>query len=119
MEIYRTNSLVSTLHAYLAYVSAKILDVSDPLMGTLMTDPVVLPSGHIVDRPVIMRHLLNTPTDPFTRQPLNESMLQPGRFPCWRWHSSKNGTVWVLFASDTELKAKITEWRKKKREEAK
>lgn len=44
-----------------------------------MTDPVILPSGHIVDRPVIMRHLLNTPTDPFTRQALSEDMLRPGK----------------------------------------
>lgn len=47
----------------------------DPLMGTLMRDPVRLPSGHIVDRSVIKRHLLNTHTDPFTRQPMKEDAL--------------------------------------------
>lgn len=91
---------------------------SDPLMGTLMTDPVMLPSGHIVDRPVIMRHLLNTPTDPFTRQPLSEEMLQPGTSqnrilffcPC----NPKNFRF-----SDVALKTKISEWRKKKRDEMK
>ncbi|KFD50118.1 hypothetical protein M514_09078 [Trichuris suis] len=46
-------------------------------MGTLMRDPVQLPSGSIMDRTVITRHLLNTQTDPFTRQPLNENMLVP------------------------------------------
>ncbi len=47
-------------------------------MDTLMTDPVQLPSGNIMDRTIILRHLLNSPTDPFNRQPLTESMLEPG-----------------------------------------
>ncbi|XP_066873916.1 ubiquitin conjugation factor E4 B isoform X3 [Kogia breviceps] len=49
----------------------------DPLMDTLMTDPVRLPSGTIMDRSIILRHLLNSPTDPFNRQTLTESMLEP------------------------------------------
>lgn len=49
----------------------------DPLMMTLMTDPVMLPSGVVMDRPIILRHLLNSQTDPFNRQPLTESQLQP------------------------------------------
>lgn len=52
-------------------------EFKDPLMDTLMTDPVQLPSGNIMDRSIILRHLLNSPTDPFNRQPLNESMLEP------------------------------------------
>ncbi|XP_077577780.1 ubiquitin conjugation factor E4 B isoform X1 [Stigmatopora nigra] len=51
-------------------------EFKDPLMDTLMTDPVMLPSGHIMDRSIILRHLLNSPTDPFNRQPLTESMLE-------------------------------------------
>lgn len=47
-------------------------------MDTLMTDPVMLPSGNIMDRSIILRHLLNSPTDPFNRQPLTESMLESG-----------------------------------------
>lgn len=54
---------------------------TDPLMDTLMTDPVRLPSGTIMDRSIILRHLLNSPTDPFNRQMLTESMLEPGRRP--------------------------------------
>ncbi|KAL1117669.1 hypothetical protein AAG570_003984 [Ranatra chinensis] len=50
----------------------------DPLMDTLMDDPVLLPSGKIMDRNVIIRHLLNSSTDPFSRQPLSEDMLKPG-----------------------------------------
>lgn len=55
-----------------------LLCLLDPLMDTLMTDPVRLPSGTIMDRSIILRHLLNSPTDPFNRQTLTESMLEPG-----------------------------------------
>lgn len=57
-------------------------EFKDPLMDTLMIDPVMLPSGQIMDRSVIMRHLLNSNTDPFNRQPLTEDMLQPGIVQC-------------------------------------
>lgn len=49
-----------------------------------MTDPVRLPSGTIMDRSIILRHLLNSPTDPFNRQTLTESMLEPGTGRCPR-----------------------------------
>lgn len=57
-------------------------EFKDPLMDTLMTDPVLLPSGAIMDRPIITRHLLNSSTDPFNRQHLTEDMLCPGRNYC-------------------------------------
>lgn len=43
-----------------------------------MDDPVQLPSGKVMDRSVIIRHLLNSSTDPFSRQPLSEDMLVTG-----------------------------------------
>ncbi|KAM5140687.1 ubiquitin conjugation factor E4 B isoform 1-T1 [Mantella aurantiaca] len=49
----------------------------DPLMDTLMLEPVRLPSGTIMDRSIILRHLLNSSTDPFNRQTLTENMLEP------------------------------------------
>lgn len=50
----------------------------DPLLNTIMTDPVRLPSGNIVDRSVIERHLLSSQhVDPFTRKPLTVDMLTP------------------------------------------
>lgn len=52
-------------------------EFKDPLMDTLMRDPVELPGGAIMDRPIIMRHLLNSQTDPFNRQPLSEEELIP------------------------------------------
>lgn len=51
----------------------------DPLMDTLMTDPVLLPSGVIMDRSIITRHLLNSQTDPFNRQTLTEEQLISGK----------------------------------------
>ncbi|KAJ0174521.1 hypothetical protein K1T71_009629 [Dendrolimus kikuchii] len=65
----------------------------DPLMDTLMTDPVLLPSGKVMDRSVILRHLLNSATDPFNRQPLSEDQLRPA----------------------TELKERIHQWQREKK----
>lgn len=43
----------------------------DPLMFTLMEDPVILPSSRIsIDRSTIKAHLLSDATDPFNRVPL-------------------------------------------------
>ncbi|OXU26331.1 hypothetical protein TSAR_003121 [Trichomalopsis sarcophagae] len=67
-------------------------EFKDPLMGTLMEEPVKLPSGIIMDKDVIIRHLLNSATDPFSRQPLSEDMLAPM----------------------DELKARISEWKQQK-----
>lgn len=43
----------------------------DPLMFTLMEDPVILPSSKVsIDRSTIKAHLLSDATDPFNRMPL-------------------------------------------------
>ena len=43
----------------------------DPLMYSLMDDPVILPSSRIsIDRATIRSHLLSDPHDPFNRVPL-------------------------------------------------
>ena len=44
-----------------------------------MTDPVMLPSGVVMDRSVITKHLLNSSTDPFNRLPLTAEQLVPGK----------------------------------------
>lgn len=50
----------------------------DPVMATLMEDPVLLPSsGTIVDRLTIKKHLMNDPTDPFNRAPLTMDQVVP------------------------------------------
>ncbi|XP_043267135.1 ubiquitin conjugation factor E4 B [Venturia canescens] len=70
----------------------------DPLMDTLMEDPVKLPSGIIMDKAVIIRHLLNSSTDPFSRQPLSEDMLTPEpdlkeRISVWKQQKKKSGSI--------------------------
>merc|ERR1712004_810889 len=47
------------------------------IMDTLMTDPVVLPSGKVVDRTSIAKHLLTNPTDPFNREPMTIGDVKP------------------------------------------
>jgi ubiquitin conjugation factor E4 B len=50
----------------------------DPLMFTLMEDPVILPSSRqIIDRSTISSHLLSDSTDPFNRAPLSIDMVLP------------------------------------------
>lgn len=67
----------------------------DPIMSTLMQDPVILPSSRItVDRTTIARHFLSDQNDPFNRAPLTMDQVK----------------------SDTELKRKIDDWIREKRE---
>eukprot|EP00158_Paraphelidium_tribonemae_P008318 Partr_v1_DN28549_c0_g1_i2_m73322 putative ubiquitin conjugation factor E4 len=65
----------------------------DPLMFTLMEDPVLLPhSKTIVDRSTITSHLLSDATDPFDRSPLTIDMVQPAndlREQIAAWKASK------------------------------
>ncbi|KAH3664421.1 hypothetical protein WICMUC_005806 [Wickerhamomyces mucosus] len=62
----------------------------DPLMFTLMKDPVILPSSKVsIDRATIKAHLLSDSTDPFNRMPLKLEDV----------------------VDDYELKARIGEWK--------
>ncbi|CAK9304140.1 unnamed protein product [Gordionus sp. m RMFG-2023] len=66
----------------------------DPIMNTLMINPVILPtSGKVVDRSTIARHLLSDQNDPFNRLPLALEMVK----------------------SDFVLKEKIEQWKSSKR----
>ncbi|CAH0691866.1 unnamed protein product [Spodoptera exigua] len=61
----------------------------DPIMSTLMMDPVILPSSRTtVDRTTIARHLLSDQSDPFNRSPLSMDQVK----------------------SNTELKERIQAW---------
>jgi len=66
------------IEAILGDIPDKFLD---PLMYTLMRDPVRLPAAnskeYVMDRKVIERHLLNNPNNPFTRDPLTVEQLVP------------------------------------------
>lgn len=51
----------------------------DPLMYTLMEDPVILPTSRtVIDRSTIRSHLLSDPNDPFNRVPLKIEDILPG-----------------------------------------
>lgn len=52
----------------------------DPLMYTLMEDPVILPASRVsIDRATIRSHLLSDPHDPFNRVPLRIEDVRPGK----------------------------------------
>ncbi|KAL9116307.1 MAG: hypothetical protein Q9187_007169 [Circinaria calcarea] len=66
----------------------------DPLMYTLMEDPVILPTSRTaIDRSTIRSHLLSDPNDPFNRSPLKIEDVVP----------------------DTELKARIQAFKAEKK----
>lgn len=53
-------------------------EYSDPLMATLMKNPVILPSSKaIVDLSTIKSHLLSDASDPFNRAPLKIEEVKP------------------------------------------
>lgn len=93
-------------------------------MDTLMVDPVLLPSGKIMDRSVITRHLLNSSTDPFNRQPLTEDMLSPGKLNKTKKKKGKTSLCdmqsaqieYLFMLSDNELKERISAWKREKRD---
>eukprot|EP00003_Mantamonas_plastica_P007690 TRINITY_DN1654_c0_g1_i7.p1 TRINITY_DN1654_c0_g1~~TRINITY_DN1654_c0_g1_i7.p1 ORF type:complete len:181 (+),score=42.87 TRINITY_DN1654_c0_g1_i7:114-656(+) len=63
----------------------------DAITYSLMTDPVRLPSGNIVDRKSFQQFLMNDSLDPFTRQQIGADDA----------------------IDETELKKEIQDWRKK------
>ena len=82
-------------------------------MFTVMTDPVLLPSGMIMDRSVINKHLLNSNSDPFNRLPLTAEQLVPGRYTVrWVFFELSSGSIISLA---TELKEQIDQWLRDKK----
>lgn len=65
----------------------------DEILSIFMKDPVILPSGHYVDRATITQHLLNDPIDPFNRKEMTIDDVKPA----------------------VELKARIDAWLQEKR----
>ncbi|WFD37029.1 RING-type E3 ubiquitin transferase [Malassezia cuniculi] len=74
-------------------------DYLDPVMATLMRNPVVLPSSRkVVDLSTIRAHLLNDDTDPFNRLPLKLEDVKPAtelREEIQRWLAEKRGSAGV------------------------
>ena len=50
-------------------------ELCDPIMDTLMENPIMLPNNIIIDYGTISRHLLNNETNPFNRDPLTLEIL--------------------------------------------
>lgn len=86
----KASQAVQEEEALLADAPAEFMD---ELMATYMTDPVILPSGHYVDRSTITQHLLNDPMDPFSRKEMTVDDIQPA----------------------TELKERMAKWLEEKR----
>lgn len=65
----------------------------DPILATLMEDPVTLPNSKaVVDRSTIRSHLLSDPNDPFNRMPLKIEDVIPNeelRTKILTWKSDK------------------------------
>uniref|UniRef100_A0A146L1T6 Ubiquitin conjugation factor E4 A n=1 Tax=Lygus hesperus TaxID=30085 RepID=A0A146L1T6_LYGHE len=90
-EVARLAAVQQTDEELLAEAPEEFLD---PIMSTLMSDPVILPSSRInIDRATIARHLLSDQTDPFNREPLTMNLVK----------------------SNTELKQRIEAWVSEKR----
>lgn len=77
----------------------------DPIMSTLMTDPVILPSSKVtVDRSTIARHLLSDQTDPFNRAPLTMDKVTPNqdlKEEIEKWISDKRASAAVSTTVDS------------------
>lgn len=74
----------------------------------------------VMDRSVILRHLLNSATDPFSRQPLSEDQLRPGKYFFVYTLAIKqyvyNSTYIIrIFVTASELKEKIIQWQREKK----
>jgi len=72
-------------------------EFEDELMGIIMSDPVILPSKHVLDRSTIIQHLLSDAKDPYTRQPMTIDDVVP----------------------DDSLREKIEKWKEERRANAK
>jgi len=73
---------VAEAHANLQQEDVDLGDIpdefADPILQTLMVEPVRLPTSNtVMDLASLKRHLLNTPLDPFTRLPLSIDMVKP------------------------------------------
>jgi len=77
-------------------------DFMDPIMMTLMEDPVELPSSNIIlDKNTILQQLLHCEQDPYSRVPLTKELLEE--------HNMKEDVKSKI----DELKLKINKWVKK------
>lgn len=75
--IVRVNGMMETLEDEKEALNDVPEEFMDPLLCTIMRDPVKVPSGYVYDRDCILQQILNNPVDPFTRAPLTVNDLVP------------------------------------------
>ena len=77
--IHRYYDHYQVLNEYLQSVLEDAPDeFMDPLMCTVMQQPVILPSNNRCDLSTVERQLaMNNPKDPFTREPITKEMIRP------------------------------------------
>lgn len=84
----KKNKIKSIEYSYLSFLDNKITakldnskdieipdDLCDPIMDTLMENPIMLPNNIIIDYSTISRHLLTNESNPFNREPLTLEIL--------------------------------------------
>ena len=84
----KKNKIKSLEYSYLSYLDTKIDvklkdkiiyeipdELCDPIMDTLIENPVMLPNNIIIDYGTISRHLLNNESNPFNRELLTLEIL--------------------------------------------
>ncbi len=77
------------------------LELCDPLMMTLIENPIKLPTSDLfMDKSVIIKHLLSDETDPFNRSKLTPEMIEE--------YNKKEDVLLEI----NELKNKIEDWKK-------
>jgi len=85
----KKDKIKSLEYSYLSYLDNKINvklkdkvdyeipdELCDPIMDTLIEQPVMLPNNIIIDYGTISRHLLNNDTNPFNRELLTLEILE-------------------------------------------
>ena len=92
----KKDKIKSLEYSYLSYFDTKINvviesnedievpdELCDPLMDTLIENPVMLPNDIIIDLDTISRHLLTSETNPFDRSHLTMELLEEyNKKPC-------------------------------------
>ena len=95
---------VARAHADVEQAQETLDDAPEEFLDPIM---VTLPSSkQVVDRSVILRHLISDPVDPFNRSSLSESMLVPNdelreRIHAWksrRMHGMRLYSPWRAFS---------------------
>jgi hypothetical protein len=80
MDYNYLNCLDNSINNKLEVIKALDIEIPDelcdPIMDTLIQNPIMLPNNIIIDYSTISRHLLTNETNPFNRTPLTHEILE-------------------------------------------